>query len=47
MGSEWSFFGGGGWGAEGPPARGLKGPPKPSAGARKRGAIGLPNFLVF
>ena len=28
-------------------AGGPKGPPKPSAGARKRGAIGPPNFLVY
>ena len=35
---DWSL------GADGPPAGGLKGPLKPSAGARKRGAIGAPNF---
>ena len=34
-------------GAEGPQQRpGPKGPPKPTAGARKRGAIGPLNFLL-
>ena len=41
-----------GWGAvglggKGPPAVGSKGPHKPSAGARKRGAVCLSNFLVY
>ena len=40
------FLGGWSLGAKGPPAGGLKGPPKPSTGARKRGAVGPLNFLV-